>query len=860
MAYTFTDFGAEVDRAMSGFAVEAASVVDMQIERPVYLALVIWAFVMGLLIMNGWTRTTFKEFVFTALKIGLLAMVGLNSFTYLTYVIDIGGNLDSWFISMLPNSMGSATPTNVWDSVTQLWAGSWDLVSRMLSIQVGWGIDSFFQSMVIILLAVVVGVGVLFMTNMALTLIVVNKVILAVMLGFGPLFICFAMFDWTKSLFSGWLRTVLSVIVTFTLFAAAVMLALAVLNPIVGEIETAAGGSEDGVVMTVLELSGVFLVICLSFAGLFRWIPMVAHNITGAIAGLVPPGLLASSRMTAGGALRTAAAGAGGAALTLAAGSAAASGIAGAAASAAAWAEGRRGERAAEAANRLSLAAGGTLEKGLNTMLGGRDDSGFDNGGSSVAAEPGPQGGPDGSGGGAVYGDGTAASFASADAQGAVGSSGPAGASGSAGSNGPAGYSSNGFSGAAGASGSDGAAGAAGSNGIGEAGTEGSAGAAGAQGVHGALGAVGASVVGASGASGIDGSVGATGSAGSTGLQGLSGSSAFGKSGRDGAPGAVGAAGVGLNGLRGVAGEAGTIGEAGADGLSGADGVTEVVTAGGSGTTVSPAAGAMRTVSAGSSFESVQRDAVVGGGSSAASVGAMPAASTLSEGSSVGTSTVGSAFALTGAGSSQTSAQAAASRLQSAAFAASAAASAANADVRPQQGAASDAVFGREQHADWQDRRHPDVRVAGPIRTGGSAIDAQAERPGREALSRRYGSVVGGIEDARDRAADAVHAASNAAAYAKAKASSEAWNRFASLAPKTALFARSYAAARAERLAKNEQTSLARKTADLKTRLDRAVNVVEGRAPMVGRGGFYTGYALGADNNEGPGDMDADGD
>ena len=35
MAYTFTDFGAEVDRAMSGFAVEAASVVDMQIERPV---------------------------------------------------------------------------------------------------------------------------------------------------------------------------------------------------------------------------------------------------------------------------------------------------------------------------------------------------------------------------------------------------------------------------------------------------------------------------------------------------------------------------------------------------------------------------------------------------------------------------------------------------------------------------------------------------------------------------------------------------------------------------------------------------------------------------------------------------------
>lgn len=809
MAYTFTQFGAEVDNAMSGFAVEAASVVDMQIERPVYLALVIWAFVMGLLIMNGWTRTTFKEFVFTALKIGLLAMVGLNSFTYLSYVIDIGGNLDSWFISMLPNTIGTGTPTNVWDSVTQLWTGSWDLVSRMLSIEVGWGIDSFFQSMVIILLAVVVGVGVLFMTNMALTLIVVNKVILAVMLGFGPLFICFAMFDWTKSLFSGWLRTVLSVIVTFTLFAAAVMLALVVLNPIVGEIELAAEGSEDGVVMKVLELSGIFLVICLSFAGLFRWIPMVAHNITGAIAGLVPPGLLASSRMTAGGALRTAAAGTGAAALTLAAGSAAASGIGGAAAAASAWAEGRRGERAADAANRLALAAGGTLEKGgLNTMLGGREGPGPETGGPggpSSPAGPGPADGPGGSGG-TYFAAGSPGTTGMSGSTGAAGASGMAGMSGTSGTDG---YSAAGLTGAAGASGSSGSSGLSGLTGL--------TGAAGANGFS----AVGVS--GAAGASGSDGAAGASGPGG-VGIAGLAG-----RAGAAGAEGAAGSTGIGLNGLRGLRGEAG---ESGTIGTTGADGVTTVVAAGGTGAAPSPAAGAVRTVNA--------------------------------AGSAIGTA---AAAGLSGAGGSQAFAGGTGRRIENAQkaenaenAAAAAAVSAANAEARSSQGAASEAAFGSGPHADWQDRRRPDVRAAGPIRTGGSAIEAGMERPGREALTKQYGAVIGGIENVRDKAADAVHEASAAASYAKAKASTEAWNRFASLAPKTALFARSYAAARAARLAQSEAPGLARQTANLKDRIDRAVNVVEGRAPLVGRGGFYTGYALGADNNEGPGDMDGDGD
>ena len=839
MAYTFTQFGQEVDNVMSGFAVQAASVVDMQIQRPVYLALVIWAFVMGLLIMNGWTRTTFKEFVYTALKIGLLAMVGLNSFRYLTYVIDIGGELDSWFISMLPNSLGSDTPTSVWDSVTQLWAGSWDLVNRMLSIEVGWGIDSFFQSIVIILLAVVVGVGVLFMTNMALTLIVVNKVILAVMLGFGPLFICFAMFDWTKSLFSGWLRTVLSVIVTFVLFSAAVMLALAVLDPIVGQIEVAAEGDEDGLVFRVLELAGTFLVICLSFAGLFRWIPMVAHNITGAIAGLVPPGLLASSRMTAGGALRTAGVGAGTASLTMAAGGAAAAGIAGSVASASAWAEGRRGERAAQAANMMSLASGSTLEKGLNALLGGKGDSGSAPAGSSMPSPISPN--RPGGGGAAFYDGGSS-------------SAGTAGSAGSVGAAGKEGSASNGLSGAAGASGVDGATGASGSGYTGAAGAAGSTGMTGSSGVSGYAGSTGAS-----------GAMGAVGAAGATGLHGTGSDGQDGYNGSTGAAGSAGATGIGLNGLRGEAGLSGT------DGSSGMDGQTTIVPTGGStvGSVSTPAASAMKAVHAGGSFESSRSAAETRPASQSESAGTASSYSSLSSAGAFAGAPTSSGSSFDAGSSPESTAASAANRF--AASQATAAAEQTDAAVNRMQNAAatasngqqdpgSAAALGHGPHADWQDRMRPDVRVAGPLRTGGSTQDVARERPSRESLTNRYGKVIGNVENLRDKAADAIHATTTAVSFAKAKATSDAWNRFATMAPKTALFAQSYAAARAARKAQGDQVSLAQKTVNLKSQIDKAVNVVEGRAPMVGKGGFYAGYVLGADNNDGPGDFDGDGD
>ena len=237
MDYTFTQFGAAFDASIGEFAKLASASVAAYVAKPVQLALSVWILAMGLLYMNGLTKMTFREIVFQVCKIALISMVALQTPAYAAYMIEILGRLDGFFISMLPHTAGAPAPTNVWDSVSLLWSGSWDLVTRMMNLKVGFSLTAFFESMVIIILACLVGIGVVFMTSMGLSLIVVNKVILVILLGFGPLFLCFLMFNATRGLFGGWMRTICSTICTFVLFAAAVVFAMVAIDPIVGKIE-----------------------------------------------------------------------------------------------------------------------------------------------------------------------------------------------------------------------------------------------------------------------------------------------------------------------------------------------------------------------------------------------------------------------------------------------------------------------------------------------------------------------------------------------------------------------------------------------------------------------------------------------
>lgn len=392
MSYTFTEFGAAFDTTIGEFARQASVTVAASVARPVELALAVWILVMGFLYMNGLTKMTFREIVFQVCKVSLISMVALQTPTYVAYMIDMLGQLDSYFISMLPHTAGAPAPTNVWDSVSILWSGSWDLVTRMMNLKVGFSLTAFFESMVIIILACLVGIGVIFMTSMGLSLIVVNKVILVIMLGFGPLFLCFLMFNLTRGLFSGWLRTIMSVICTFVLFAAAVVFAMVAIDPIVGELEALSVESEDGLIPSLLELAGLFLVICFSFASLFRWIPMVSRNITGAIAGGPGMGMLATGAAVTAAGFGGAALGAGAAALAAKGVSQAGSAATGAWGLASAMAEGNRGMRAAMAANMGPTTAGGS-QSGLNSFLGGMDAPLSPSGGSTP-----PSSGPGGAG------------------------------------------------------------------------------------------------------------------------------------------------------------------------------------------------------------------------------------------------------------------------------------------------------------------------------------------------------------------------------------------------------------------------------------------------------------------------------
>ena len=348
------------------------------VQEPLLAAVTCWVLVTGLLIANGVIKKTLAEFFYDCAVVFCFTAIGLSVFNYTHWVIEFGGTLDQWIMSPLPGNAQT-----VWEALDNLWVKAIDLVKRMMKLSVDFDIrnpgGSIFDALMLWLLVIVVAVGVFFLTNMGVMLVVANKIVLTIMLGLGPLFIALAVFRYTRSFFEGWLKTCLTAIFTFVLLAAALSFVGNITDPIVDAMEKLISGDGDtskimeGMMPNMLELSLIFLILCLSVTWLFRWIPLVVHNLTGGLAGAGGPGLISAAGQTFSTAARTASAG-------LQAGkgaAAAAGGVAAGAASLAGMASAAQVARYAQraVANANFDNAGGTeAASKVNTFLGGTED------------------------------------------------------------------------------------------------------------------------------------------------------------------------------------------------------------------------------------------------------------------------------------------------------------------------------------------------------------------------------------------------------------------------------------------------------------------------------------------------------
>lgn len=274
----------DINSALSQFAEKFSSGIATEIAPLVAGGLTLSFIVIGIMAIRGLLDRPFMEVAWTLTKASIITSIALTTAVYQTYVIDVFLTLPDDLISSLVGN--SVSGDNVEVRVGQ---GAAVAIEEMYDLGTSKALLFFDQAtfgpikgfnVLPILYGVLVWLGTLLCCVIGLFWLIVAKVILALMLGVGPLFICCLIWNPTQQFFWSWLGQVLNtaltsifVLAVFAVFAAIFNLQLQEL-----QIENDTANFANAAVFTFMGI------LCV---GVIMVIPQYVSALTGAAGGAV---------------------------------------------------------------------------------------------------------------------------------------------------------------------------------------------------------------------------------------------------------------------------------------------------------------------------------------------------------------------------------------------------------------------------------------------------------------------------------------------------------------------------------------------------------------------------------------------
>ncbi len=275
IATFFAGLGSEIEAAVSGFA-ESTSAALIDTLGPVVLSGVSIYFILkGVALMTGSGNESAAGVLMTGMKLVLISFFGLNAGHFTSFAIGTVSALESFLTSALPGS-----PSVSWAALDQIWGAGlagYEALWALFSKASGWAAAGIW---VLNVLSVAVFLFcAVFMLSAALGVLVMTKVGLVLLLGFGPFFICLLAFPWVKPWFGSWLRTVVTFVFTLVFLAAVVTFFVQIYEAMVTAVAEAA---ERGEMTAALWLRlGALLIVSYTFGSIVRSVPGLASSVIG---------------------------------------------------------------------------------------------------------------------------------------------------------------------------------------------------------------------------------------------------------------------------------------------------------------------------------------------------------------------------------------------------------------------------------------------------------------------------------------------------------------------------------------------------------------------------------------------------
>lgn len=286
MAGPIESFGNNLDQIVSTFAEDTSAALITELGPAVLAGTTLYFTLKGWMFLTGRAHNAIPDTVMNAFKVALISFFAMNAGNFTSFMIGGLSSIDSMFAKSLSGANSSFA------SIDTFWSKLSDQVLQLgefWAIALGESVNPFSDRTIseawwLLILLVLILIGSILLTFIALATFILCKVGLAVVMGFGPLFLCSLMFPVTRNWFDGWLKTCLSMVVSTSIIAAILALCTHLFDKLIANI--GAHLSKEPEPMGFASLLGdvlVFFFVVAAIAYLIKQIPSIATALVGGV-------------------------------------------------------------------------------------------------------------------------------------------------------------------------------------------------------------------------------------------------------------------------------------------------------------------------------------------------------------------------------------------------------------------------------------------------------------------------------------------------------------------------------------------------------------------------------------------------
>ena len=237
----------------------------------VTLYVVYWGYEM----IYGRASLTAGAFVWRMLRIWLIYLIAFSWSPFSILVVNVFTSTADGVATAVCTGVGGtgcSSPESAVGSQLSMVFSNGLTAAKTISASGGWG-----AAFSLGLLAIIDIVAVVIFIAVAITLVMIGKVALFVLLGLAPLFIAMALFDFSSTLFTGWLRTCVQYAIVPVIVYGILSFLLTIMNAAIANV----AGITD--MSSGLTLLGPFLILCVvGVVILLQALPIAASIAGGA--------------------------------------------------------------------------------------------------------------------------------------------------------------------------------------------------------------------------------------------------------------------------------------------------------------------------------------------------------------------------------------------------------------------------------------------------------------------------------------------------------------------------------------------------------------------------------------------------